>query len=149
MSNFNIEVDSKEVIAAFERLADTDMKKVWRSTLRKASKPLVQETKKQLILALGKIATRKSAKWGKSLRQGVKASFRKDKNTAKVHIMGDFRLKWFEKGTKKRYTKKGGYNRGFMKPINFFKKARNNKEQEVYNTIEQHLITEIIKRYEG
>lgn len=149
MSNISLEIDSKAVIAAFERLSDSDMKKVWKSALRKAAKPLVQETKKNLILAIGKSATRKSAKYGTSLRQGVKTSFRKESNTAKVHIMGDFRLKWFEKGTRKRYTKKGNHNRGKMTAFNFFKKARISKEQEVYNTIEEHLITDIIKKYEG
>ena len=66
-----------------------------------------------------------------------------NENVAKVHIMGDFRLKFFEKGTKQRRTKghkitgyagrslkrsgKGG-NRGSIKGLYFFKSASRLKE---------------------
>ena len=78
-----------------------------------------------------------------SLSKGVKIRPNKTLNEAKVHIMGDYRLKWFEKGTVERYTKghrvagkqnrhlirsgKGGY-RGRMSAKYFFQKARNDEE---------------------
>ena len=42
-----------------------------------------------------------------------------------IHIMGDFRLKFFELGTKDRLTKKG-YTRGVVKPVRFFSDVKNN-----------------------
>jgi hypothetical protein len=53
------------------------------------------------------------------MRRGIKVSVDKEATYSKVHIMGDYRLKWFEMGTKPRQTKKG-YSRGFIKPAYFF-----------------------------
>ena len=71
--------------------------------------------------------------------KGVKLKADKAYTEISVHIMGDYRLKWFEKGTKPRKTKghkitgynrsrrirsgKGG-NRGSIRPLYFFKDAR-------------------------
>ena len=54
-----------------------------------------------------------------------------------VHIMGDYRLKFFEKGTKLRKTKKGA-ERGLIKPHHFFANARNSENEitdAVHNSI--------------
>jgi hypothetical protein len=56
---------------------------------------------------------------------------------AKVHIMGDFRLKFFEKGTAQRYYK--GQNRGSIKATHFFKKAQDRSLSNAYNQIIQEL----------
>lgn len=40
------------------------------------------------------------------MKKGVKSKVDKTYLEAKVHIMGDYRLKWIEKGTKERYLKK-------------------------------------------
>lgn len=40
-----------------------------------------------------------------SMRKGVTVKGDKAYTESKVSIMGDYRLKWFEKGTKERYTK--------------------------------------------
>ena len=36
---------------------------------------------------------------------GIKYSIDRDVTTSKIHIMGDFRLKFFELGTKKRFKR--------------------------------------------
>ena len=40
-----------------------------------------------------------------SLNKGVKVRPNRAANEVSVNIMGDYRLKWFEKGTKERYTR--------------------------------------------
>lgn len=143
------EIDKSSVMAALDRLIESDFKKVWRNALKKSANILVKETKTKLVANMGSAATHKSLKYGKSLRQGVKSSVRKDATEAKVHIMGDFRLKFFEKGTKERYTRKGSYSRGkIAPPLNFFAKARQNKEAEVYDSMEANLLDEIVRIYE-
>lgn len=79
-----------------------------------------------------------------TLRKGVRVKPKKTTNEVQVNIMGDYRLKWFEKGTKERYTKghkvtghidvrhlkrtgKGGY-RGRIIAEHFFARARENDE---------------------
>lgn len=85
-----------------------------------------------------------------TLNKGVRVKPNKAFNEVQVNIMGDYRLKWFEKGTKDRFTKghkitgyadfrylkrtgKGGY-RGKMVAEHFFQAARND-EESVYNAM--------------
>ena len=85
-----------------------------------------------------------------TLNKGVRVKPNKAFNEVQVNIMGDYRLKWFEKGTKDRFTKghkitgyvdfrhlkrtgKGGY-RGKMVAEHFFQTARND-EESVYNAM--------------
>jgi len=75
------------------------------------------------------------------MEKGIKIKSEKAYDELLVHIMGDYRLKFFEKGTKERTTKsartsgsgrrlkrigKGG-NRGRIKPLYFFRTARDNE----------------------
>lgn len=144
------EIDKDTVMGALNRLLDADMRKVWRKALKKSAGILVKETKTKLVANMGSSATHKSLKYGKSLRQGVKSSVRKDATEAKVHIMGDFRLKFFEMGTKERYTRKGNIKRGRIKPpLNFFAKAKSAKEGEMYQSMEANLVDELYKVYES
>lgn len=142
------EIERDTILRALNGLLDNDMRKVWRNALKKSANILVKETKDQLIAKMGTSATHKSLKYGKSLRQGVKASVKKDVSEAKVHIMGDFRLKFFEMGTKERYTRRGNKKRGKIKPFNFFQTAKQSKETEMYNSIEANLVDELYKIYE-
>lgn len=85
-----------------------------------------------------------------TLNKGVKVKPNKALNEVQVNIMGDYRLKWFEKGTKDRFTKghkvtgytdsrhlkrtgKGGY-RGKMIAEHFFQAARAD-EESIYNAM--------------
>jgi HK97 gp10 family phage protein len=77
-----------------------------------------------------------SIKYGR-MDKGVKV-FKYTKTVgAKVSIMGDFRLKFFEKGTAKRYYK--DQNRGSIKATHFFKKAQDRSLSQAYNQIIQEL----------
>ncbi len=144
MNNSDIQFDAKEVLSMFSLLTSKQQDKVYRTALKKASAILTKDTKARIKSSLGKVASVKNKRSGKSLLQGVKTKSVSPKAT-KIHIMGEFRLKWFEKGTQKRATKKN-YNRGAMtKKYYFFRDAKASKETEIFNSIET-LITESIQR---
>ena len=62
-----------------------------------------------------------------SLNRGVKVRPNRASNEVAVNIMGDYRLKWFEKGTDERYTRRRAY-KGRIQPEHFFLAARNDEE---------------------
>lgn len=95
-----------------------------------------------------------------SLNKGVKVRPNRTANEVSVNIMGDYRLKWFEKGTKERYTRghrvtgysdsrhlrrtgQGGY-RGKIVAEHFFQSARAD-EESFYNSM-MASITESLNR---
>lgn len=78
-------------------------------------------------------ASTNGKKYGKPMTSGVRMKKNPAYLETMVHIMGEFKLKWFEKGTKVRKTKSGA-NRGQIKALNFFKDAKMN-ESDVSSAI--------------
>ena len=140
-----IEVDAKDVLNLFSELNSRQQKQAHRNALRRSANILVKETKKQLKSHLGKVVNHRNRWNGKTLQSGIKS--KADNKEAKVHIMGDFRLKFFELGTKQRKLKKNGANRGRIKALYFFRTAQQNKEQEVFSTMDKLLSGSIQKVY--
>lgn len=145
MSNQGFVVNANNVLTVFASLTSREQKKVYRDALRKAARILVKESKIQLRNIVGnKINSRNS--WnGKSFGSGIKLKVDREATEAKVHIMGDFRLKFFEKGTAIRTLRRNGANRGAMSAHYFFRTAKTNKEAEVFNSMD-NLIMESINR---
>lgn len=129
-------VDSSQIDQLLNRLAPETISDIIFKSLKKGADALKSKT----IYNLRK----------PTLNKGVKVRPNKTINEVQVNIMGDYRLKWFEKGTKDRYTKghkvtgyidphhlrrtgKGGY-RGRMIARYFFKSARED-EESVYNAM--------------
>ena len=141
----------KELIAILKKMSYKDMQRVYKKALTESVKPLVNETKKILrrsgIKNVNKPYIGKNGKTYKSMIKGIKSSVdvrNADDNYAKVHIMGEFRLKWFEKGTSLRRTyKKGG--RGKINPKRFFRDAVDRKGEECRSSLETK-IRESIQR---
>lgn len=100
----NIEVDARQVTSMFADLTSRQQRQVYRSALRKGAGILVGETKRQLRQTLGRAASSRNWWNGKTLISGIKANADRNGEEAKVHIMGDFRLKFFEMGTRVRRT---------------------------------------------
>lgn len=75
-----------------------EVREVITKALRKGANVLVKNTRTNLESTGVKISN--------DMKKGVKAKVDKAYLEAKVHIMGDYRLKWIEKGTKERYLKK-------------------------------------------
>ena len=81
--------------------------------------------------------------------QGVKTSVYigdTEDSYGKVHIMKEFRLKWFEKGTTLRKTTKG-WNRGEIKPKWFFATAVRQRQNEAVNTLDDNIRDSILSAW--
>ena len=148
-----IKVDDREVIKALSRLSFKQMNKAYKEGMKKALDPILKQTKINLrnsgIRNVSKPYTGKNGKKYPSMIQGVKTSVYigdTEDSYGKVHIMKEFRLKWFEKGTSIRKTRKG-YNRGSIKPKWFFANAVSQKSKQVAESLDENIRNSIIKAF--
>lgn len=144
-------------INSFERkvkkLSKKQLDKAERDSLRRGIGIVARETRKNFRGSLPK-ATKKGNKYSDTLTNAVRARVKKnfdDDLYAQVHIMGTrkkssgtFRARFFEKGTVKRKTRKG-YNRGDIKRLNYFDRAKTTTENKVINTITDTLAEKLNK----
>ena len=151
-----VKVDDRQVIWALSRLSFKQMNKAYRQGMKKALDPILKQTKQNLRTSGIKGVTRPyvSRKTGKrypSMVQGVKTSVYvgdTEDSYGKVHIMKEFRLKFFEKGTALRKTRKG-YNRGSIRPKWFFRSAVAQKSREATENLDENIRASIIKAWEN
>ena len=148
-----VKVDDREVIKALSRLAFKQMNKAYREGMKKALDPILKQTKINLrnsgIKNVNKPYIGKNGKKYPSMIQGVKTSVYvgdTEDSYGKVHIMKEFRLKWFEKGTQLRKTSKG-WNRGSIKPKWFFATAVRQKQNEAVNNLDENIRNSIIQAW--
>ena len=155
------DIDTKNLDKILNNLNDDNRKNAIFNSLIKGGQNLVEETKQELLKVLPN--ANRGLRYGNPMVGGVKLKKDKDYNEVKVHIMGDFRLKFFELGTDERYLRKplpskesskykyksGSTNtggtpfRGRIQPKYFFKHARENSD--TLNIISDNLIKEIDK----
>ena len=157
----NLEVDARQVISLFADLNSRQQRQAYRGALRRGASILANETKRQLRQILGKAASHRNWWNGKTLASGVKSNADRNGIEAKVHIMGDFRLKFFEMGTRVRRTtgnnsasvrgrnplrrQRVASNRGSINAAFFFRTAKANKEREIFDNM-NNLISQSIQR---
>lgn len=148
-----IKVDDREVIKALSRLSFKQMNKAYKEGMKKALDPILKQTKINLrnsgIRNVNKPYTGKNGKKYPSMIQGVKTSVYigdTEDSYGKVHIMKEFRLKWFEKGTSIRKTRKG-YNRGSIKPKWFFANAVSQMSKKAAESLDENIRNSIIKAF--
>lgn len=139
-----VQIDSKQVDELLDTLSDDEFKrKVLFDAVKEGAKTLQQNTKKLFRQSMGDSATHYSKYIRKPFEEGVSVKGDKAYIEASVSIMNDFRMKFFENGTKERKTKGRkivgytslrklkrdgkGHNTGSIKPLYFFKKARENE----------------------
>ena len=153
MINGSVTVDENAVIKALSNLSFRQMNKAYRNGMKKSLDPILKETKKNLrnsgIRNVNKPYIGKNGKKYISMLQGVKTSVYlgdTEDSYGKVHIMKEFRLKWFEKGTQLRKTRKG-YNRGSIKPKWFFATAVRQRQNEVINNLDENIRNSIIQAW--
>lgn len=142
-------VDTKQVLTMFAELDSKKQKKVHRTALKNATGILVREARKNFKSVVKKPNSRN--RWnGKTFSSGIKSSINREVTEGKVHILGDFRLKFFELGTKTRYKKrtKGRPSTGAIRATYFFKKAREAKESDISNSM-NNIITQSILKVNG
>ena len=148
-----IKVDDREVIKALSRLSFKQMNKAYKEGMKKALDPILKQTKINLrnsgIRNVNKPYTGKNGKKYPSMIQGVKTSVYigdTEDSYGKVHIMKEFRLKWFEKGTQLRKTSKG-WNRGSIKPKWFFANAVRQMSKQAAESLDENIRNSIIKAF--
>lgn len=151
--NGGIKVDDKDVIRALSNLSFKKMNKAYKDGMKKSLDPILKQTKVNLrasgIRNVNKPYVGKNGKTYKSMMQGVKSSVyigNTEDSYGKVHIMKEFRLKWFEKGTTLRKTTKG-WNRGEIKPKWFFATAVRQRQNEAVNTLDENIRDSIMKAW--
>ena len=165
-------VDDKKVLAMFGEFNETNRKRVFRSALRQSAGILVRQTKmnlRSIETSGGRLRTNTPNKWnGKKMEQGIKYKVARDVRSVKIHLLGDFRLKFFEMGTKDRYTKghkitgsywsrgtgrgrkylirtgKGGY-RGAIDSNRFFAKSKSETESLIFDQMDSRISRNVIK----
>ena len=147
-----IEVEADRILEMFASLNSKNQKKAHRQALSKALSILIKQAKANLKGKVNDAPTERS-NWKRKTRRpimkGIRSSIDRDAIEGKAHIMGDFRLKWFEKGTVERWGKKNPNKySGRIKPLWFFKSAREQKESEISKQMEQILSQSIRKIYE-
>ena len=153
MISGSVTVDDKEIIKALSNLSFKQMNKAYRNGMKKSLDPILKQTKQNLrnsgIRNVNKPYIGKNGKKYISMLQGVKTSVYigdTEDSYGKVHIMKEFRLKWFEKGTSIRKTRKG-YNRGSIKPKWFFATAVRQKQNEAVNNLDENIRNSIIQAW--
>lgn len=138
-------IERQQVDELLTKLSTERRSQIMFSALKKGGKALQNETKVQLRQSVANTHT--PNRWnGKTLEDGIKVKANTVYQEVMVHILGDFRLKFFEKGTKDRYTKihkdklstsqyinqlkKGDRSRfrGKITASHFFRRARQNEE---------------------
>ena len=153
MISGSVTVDDKEVIKALSNLSFKQMNRAYRNGMKKSLDPILKQTKQNLrnsgIRNVNKPYIGKNGKKYISMLQGVKTSVYigdTEDSYGKVHIMKEFRLKWFEKGTSIRKTRKG-YNRGSIKPKWFFATAVRQRQNEAVNNLDENIRNSIIQAW--
>lgn len=141
----NLEVDSRQVINLFSELNSRQQRQVYRNALRRAAGILSRETKKQLKDVVGNAVNHRNRWNNRTPASGIRVKADREGRESKVHIMGDFRLKFFEMGTAERRLRRNGANRGRIDASYFFRTAKQNKEQEVFDALDS-LISQSIQR---
>jgi len=142
-----MEVVTRENISqVLTTLSSKEINKGINKALKKIGALVQKEAKGELkrkVKITGK--SYNSRKYGK-MDKGIKTSV--DGDEVKIHIMGDYRLKFIEAGTVSRKTKKG-WNRGTMPTKPFFKPAVQTVQQDVnelFNIEFENTVTRILAK---
>ena len=155
-----LEFDTRSVLEMFGELDKKHRRRVFRNTMNEGGRKIVNATKRNLRniqTASGKLNTKSKNRWnGKTLEQGVRYRTNRDNTITTVNILRDFRLKFFEMGTRDRYAgtryRGGRYRssrgtkkafRGRIREYRFFQTAIKQTAPEVSrdleNTLKKHV----------
>lgn len=117
----DIKIDSHQLQSAMSTLSGKEIRQVYRNSIKKAVRPLAKATEQRYSVLLSR--ERLNTGKGKKSQNIVKLISRTRNGiiVVKVHIMQDYKAKWFEMGTAKRYTK-GHRNVGYYKRNPFGKR---------------------------
>ena len=149
-----LHIDQRGVLQVFASLSVDKMTAAHKTALRRSLRVLVNETRIQLRGVTARSRTgitseRRGWRGTKKLEDGIRMRVSRDGTMGKVHIMGDFRLKYFEQGTGPRKTKKD-INRGKMfrdsKSRPFFDPAINAAKGKMAEAMRKTIVDAVKKR---
>lgn len=104
MSNNDFTIDDTEIRDMFAELEPKRRKQAFRRATSSSLNVIKKQTVKNLKSNLGASAVNHVDQYNNSLKKGVKVKVNKDCMGGTIHIMGNYKLKWFELGTKNRYN---------------------------------------------
>ena len=147
MNDIDLNIDTKQVLNLFASLDRKKQVKVYRQALTKSAYMLVREARKLLKQRLKPGATTTKNRWnGKTMASGIRARVFRNGQEARVSIMGDFRLRFMEMGTKERYLRKGSKaRRGKIRRMNFFADAKRNAERPIFDNMNNMILQSILR----
>lgn len=154
MNKGKVEIDAKEVIRMLSGLDAKLRKKAYRDGIRKSLTIVRKEAISRLRSVVSKGASRRKDNYGKTLESGIRYKVYKDVSGGNVNILGNYKLKWFELGTKERFnyrkktirkSLKKKRKTGSIKASYFFTKSYQSKEKEVFSTLEKNIADAIRK----
>lgn len=168
MSSSLVTFDTGRFHQMVKNLTCPEMKKVMISTLRSSTNILKKEAERQFHTRVAlngyKISYQRKGKERTKVKRLVTVVIDKKNIAAKVHIMGDFRAKFFELGTKERYTKghkiTGSYRKGGRKYLkrtgkpgrrgkiqagHHFKTAQDVTREKIFSEMDQRMSKAIIR----
>ena len=156
MSRTGITLSADGVLKVFSSLGVSEMQKVHRAALAKSAAVLTKQAKLTLQGVTSRANSSRTADrrgWSKlkgkgrigKLSDGVRFYVSRDVDFAKIHIMKDFRLKFFEMGTNLRKTRKG-YNRGAMPMRKFFEPSIVSSKEQMVETMRKVIVDAVNKR---
>lgn len=159
MSSTGITLSADGVLKVFSSLGVREMQRVHRAALAKSAALLTKQTKLTLQGVTGRASSTRTADrrgWSKikgkgrigKLSDGVRFYVSRDVDFAKVHIMKDFRLKFFEMGAgykNPRVTRKGA-DRGVMPARPFFEPAINAAKGRMIEAMRKTIVDAVNKR---
>ena len=150
--NDKFEVDASKVLAMLNEFSKNERKQVFRSATRNALNIVKKQALQNLRSVIAPNEINKKDKWGNSFRNGITIKVKRNNKEGVIHIMKNFKMKFFEMGTKQRYTKtwRGKPLRkkrftGTIKASHFFTNSIKTKESEVFASIDKLLTQSIVR----
>lgn len=154
MSNAGMEIDMQYMIHKLESLSGKEMEKVHRRALATSMGVLKRRTD-QLYSTQAKLSRRKTKLPKKGKPGKSKVTYDWKNKSAKVHVLSDFMMGWFEIGTKDRHTKgrkktnspsryrlsprMGVRRTGKIKPLRLFRKAQEDTERKILEDLDNRI----------
>lgn len=148
------DIDTKQFKIILDRLTPKEYKTAFRKSIREALNIL----RKKAIANLKGVTTKidKKDQYNNTLRKGIQLKVYPEELEGIVHIMGNFKLKWFQNGTVDRYAKryrgkpmKRKRFTGKIDASKFFTNAKSETESAVFNKLNESIQQNIIKIYTG
>lgn len=152
MNNAQFEVDIEQVMKMFSEFDKKQRKQVFRSAVSKGLNIVKKQTLSNLRSVIEPDKIDFKDEWGNSFKNGIVTKVYRNGKSGVIHIMKNFKMRFFELGTKVRYAEtwrgkklKKERKTGQIKAHHFFTKAKQQTEKQVFDSIEQ-LLTDSIKR---